>query len=176
MQFGHVLDFGVYFEHQEHGVCNHQGDVHHLLADHLFDVPLFVPHFDLNLLLLLTREHPAGGIAHPEKHVIVQSQVEESNHFGGLALHALPDELRDLLDQVAQVHGWHPLGLALGQDVHEKVATICQRRLAERSLSHDKWGLEGELVPQQDIEVESFQMAGHVRPHGRLLNLELLSQ
>ena len=71
--------------------------------------------------------------------------------------HGAHDHLRQLHDEVVQVHGGTPLRLALRQQLEEQVASISERRRTIVRLGHHDGRLEGELIPQQNVKVEGLR-------------------
>lgn len=115
-----------------------------------------VLHFNEHFLLLLTWKDAASTIGKPYEHVVVEAEMKTADHF--CALSALEDSLLnkigDLLDKFVQVHGGTPLVLVGRQYLRKQVPTVCQRWRTKSCLCHDQGWLEGELVSQQNVEVE----------------------
>jgi len=139
VEFGHIFSLAVSLQFEEHCLGHHDADVHHLPPHLFFHCPRGVPAFDGHHLLFLAGEHAALTVAHPEKHVVVQTQVEPTYYFVGwlfASVEVLADEVRNLFDQLRQVHRRHPLRLALRKDVLQQVASVGQGRQSEAGLGH----------------------------------------
>ena len=147
-------------------LSHYQVDVDHLLT-HL--ARLFTLLRQLQFYFLLAWEHSTVRITQPDEHVVVKTQVE-APQLPKLVLLALSCHLNDprnekwnLLNNVVQVHRGTPLGLLIWQQVPKQVSSICQRRVAKSCFCHYNGRLEGELVPQQNIEVERLYTLLHLQ-------------
>ena len=96
---------------------------------------------DGNILLLFTAgEDPALGVLQPDIHVILEAEMEKSDHLGcpGRVFDLLRDERRDLLDNIYQGHRWPPIFLLFRDDVQEEVSSVRKRGRGKLSKGNRK--------------------------------------
>jgi len=157
-QLRHVLDLRVRLQHQQVVICHHQVDVDHSLPDLFGNIALLVLDFIGELGALLAGKDATVRITQPDEHVVVETEVETtkaSQLLGTLLfnLQVSDNHLRQLFDELKQVHGRTPLCLVLWQQLHEQISSIGQTRRTIVGLRHYDGRLEGELVSQQYVKV-----------------------